>query len=560
MSIKIKLLAGFLVVVSLAVIQGYIAVEKMDTTNRLVGQMYDGPLMTINFARSAKTNFLALERSVQRGFRNPELLSDEDYLDTLTELQETIVEDLDVVLERTSDQRIVDLIGQINAEQEQWWDLASAAIESAGDGAATLAGNARADELAAAVDGDLDLVVEYAAEGGYLFRTSSDATIAETRTFLIAMIAGTVLLGLLIASLTAFSICRPMGRMTQSMKRLSEGDLELDVPYTSRRDEIGAMAHAVQIFKDNSVERARLEAIQAEEAQAKEAAQAAAERKHQETGALINDFDLSVRSVLDGLDQAAGVLRQDADVLTDAADRGSRRSGQVTESANNTNQQSQAVAAAAEELSASIAEIGRMVSESSSISGDAVGEAKQAAENVQALQEASEKIREVVTLINEIAEQTNLLALNATIEAARAGDAGKGFAVVASEVKALANQTAAATEEIASQVALMQSATERTTTSTNDIGKTIERIAEIAGVINQTVDQQNQATLEITTVVQQAAVSANEICQGMTEMADAARDTEAVSGQVRSAAENLTRQAAVMREEVQQFLTMVQAG
>ena len=557
MSIKAKLILAFAVVVSLALLQGFIAIDKMDATGRLVGQMYDGPLMTINFARSARTNFLSLERNMQRGLSDAELRGSDDYREQLEERYETVGEDLEVVLERSTDKRISDLVATIETAKAKWWEDASRLLDGGADYTAL---KAELHDLAIDIDGKLERVSEFAAEDGYVFRASSSTAIAETRQFMILLAGGTVLLGLIIAMLTAYGICQPMGRMTQAMKVLSEGDLELDVPYASRRDEIGAMALAVQIFKDNGVEKARLEAARADEEQEKERARKVAERRHEETAGLIEAFDGSVRSVLDGLDNSARDLERSSDVLTGAADRSSQRSTAAVEAAENTNRQSQTAAAAAEELSASIAEISRQVTESSSISNTAVQEAQQATENVQALKAAGEKIGEVVGLINEIAEQTNLLALNATIEAARAGDAGKGFAVVASEVKALASQTASATEEIAAQVSLMQSATEKTAASTDGIGETIKRIAEIAAIIDQTVQQQSDATGEITSVVQQAAGLAQEISHGMGEMASANQDTEAVSGQVRTASQELARQALVLREEVHQFLAMVRTG
>jgi methyl-accepting chemotaxis protein len=349
------------------------------------------------------------------------------------------------------------------------------------------------------------------------------------------------------------SITRPVQAMTAAMGSLAAGDKSVDVMGADRKDEIGAMARAVQVFKDNMIKAEALEAEQARERAAREA-------RAQKIESLTREFDAGVGAIVGAVSAAAAEMQTTAASMTATAEETSRQSAAVAAASEQASTNVQTVASAAEELSNSVAEIGRQVGASSAVAGKAVGEAERTNAMVKGLADAAQRIGTVTSLINEIASQTNLLALNATIEAARAGEAGKGFAVVASEVKSLANQTAKATEEIGAQIAAMQTATGETVAAIGSIGQTIGQVNEIATTIAAAVEEQGAATQEIARNVQQAAVGTQEVSSNITGVTQAAGETGAAAGQVLSAAGAPSQQAEALRSQVDRFLTAVRAA
>jgi methyl-accepting chemotaxis protein len=306
----------------------------------------------------------------------------------------------------------------------------------------------------------------------------------------IGMIAGSI------AWMIGRSITRPLGQLGERMQALANGSLEGEIPGIARGDEIGAMAATVQIFKDNAV---RIRGL--EQAEAKTQAQAAAERRAAMEN-LASEFERSVNGIVRSVSSAAAGMQATAQSMTATASDASSRAATVGAASQNASNNVGTVAAAAEELSSSVVEISRQVARSSEIASKAVGDAQRTNATVGALSVGAEKIGEVVKLIHSIAAQTNLLALNATIEAARAGESGRGFAVVASEVKALANQTAKATEEISAQVAAMQASTSDAVASIGGITETIAQMSEITVSLSTAIDQQGDATREIARNIQ----------------------------------------------------------
>ena len=351
----------------------------------------------------------------------------------------------------------------------------------------------------------------------------------------------------------ARSIVRPMANMTEAMGTLADGNLEVAIPSTDRGDEIGLMARAVQVFKDNAVERQRLESEQRQAA-------AEAEARAKKVGELCADFDKAVSASLEAVTSATTELQSTAQSMTATAEETARQATAVAAASEQATNNVQTVSAATEELSSSIGEIGRQVSNSSQITKRAVEEAGRTNDSVQGLAQAAQKIGDVVNLITEIAEQTNLLALNATIEAARAGEAGKGFAVVASEVKSLANQTAKATDEIASQISAMQGVTVDVVKAIKGIGETIAEVNDIATSIASAVEEQGAATQEISRNVEQAASGTREVSGNISGVSQAASETGSGAGQVLSASEDLSRQSDAVRQEVDAFLGEVRAA
>ncbi len=387
---------------------------------------------------------------------------------------------------------------------------------------------------------------------------NDDAHLALADTKLLEMIAWIMLaVGLVVSVVIVFftsrSIVNPIAAMTTAMGTLAEGDKSVEIPGTERKDEVGDMAHAVQVFKENMIRADQL-------AEEQKAEQEGREKRGRHIEQLTKDFDQNVASVIDTVVSAAEEMSSTAQSMTTLAHDSGERTATVAVASEQASANVQTVASASEELSASISEISSQVTTSADTASSAVSAAEQATQKVQGLVEASQKIGEVVDLINDIASQTNLLALNATIEAARAGDAGKGFAVVASEVKNLASQTGKATEEIAGQIAGIQGATGEAVTAIEEITQTIGQINEIASAIAAAVEEQGAATGEISRNAQEAAGGTQQVNTNIAGVSEAAAKTGTSAGQVLDAAKELSQQSETLRGVVDSFLTDVRAA
>jgi methyl-accepting chemotaxis protein len=348
-------------------------------------------------------------------------------------------------------------------------------------------------------------------------------------------------------------ICRPIVDITASMSRLAGGDASGEIPASDRRDEIGAMAAAVQVFKDNMIKADRLAAEQSAENETKM-------RRARLLDELTQSFESRVGELVNGLSSSSAAMESTARSMSSTATATNRQAGVVASASEQTSSNVQMVASSTEELTSSITEISRRVAQSAQIAARAVEDARRTGDTAQSLASGAQKIGDVVTLIQNIAAQTNLLALNATIEAARAGEAGRGFAVVASEVKSLAGQTAKATTEISEQVAAIQGASDQTVAAIKNVADVIAEINQIGGAIAAAIEQQGSATQEIARNVQEAARGTQQVTSTISGVQQAATEAGAAATQVLGAAEQLSEQSKDLASQVNRFLADVRAA
>ncbi len=375
-------------------------------------------------------------------------------------------------------------------------------------------------------------------------------SVRNTSLVIMAVIA---IAGTFIALIFAKSITRPMSNIVSSMEVLAEGDTSVEIEGHGRGDEIGGIARALNIFKENKIKADALQAEQEREQQEKM-------RRAETVDSLINLFREEVTDALDVMSGQATSMEGSSQNMSATSEQTAQQATAVAAASEEAATNVQTVAGAAEELTASVNEINVQIDESSRITEDARSKAENANELINSLDKAVSRIGEVVKMITDIAEQTNLLALNATIEAARAGDAGKGFAVVASEVKNLANQTAKATDEITSQINAVQSRTTDAVEAIQEISGVVNQVSSISGSIVAALEEQSAATNEIARNVQEAAAGTHEVSANITGVNAAAKEAGNSATEVLNAAQQVSDQTSSLREKVEVFLTNVQTA
>jgi methyl-accepting chemotaxis protein len=383
---------------------------------------------------------------------------------------------------------------------------------------------------------------------------SVKADLAMVERYIIWSICITVAAMIAVALLFGRRLTAPLVKMVRAMEQLAQGNLDLVVERIARRDEIGKISDALQVFHGKLAENRRLAADQ------ENAKREAETQRKQAVLEIAEGFEKTVGEIVGTVSAASVEIEHAADGLQRTADATNTLSATVAAASEQSSANVQSAAAACDQLVSSVAEISRQAGESQRVAASAVAQASQTNAQIAELSQSADRIGEIIKMISGVAAQTNLLALNATIEAARAGEAGRGFAVVANEVKALASQTAKATEEISKQIGQIQSATQLSVDAIKGIGGTIESIAGIAASMTQSVEQQGAATQEIARSVQQAAQGATQVSGNIGEVSRGASDTGAAAGQVHSSAQALLVESNRLADEVRQFLATVRAA
>jgi methyl-accepting chemotaxis protein len=394
-------------------------------------------------------------------------------------------------------------------------------------------------------------------ENSYTYAVTASTALSQsqkrTRNWIIWVGCAAVLIGFLFNWVIGRSIVGPVNGLATVMKHLAAGDTSERVPATEAKDELGAMARTVLVFRDTMIERARLAESQTETDRQRE-------QRGEKIAAIIGRFESSVAKALAKVRDAASRLERTSTEVHAAADSVSGEARTAEEKVGVTSGNVASAASSVEELAASISGIAEQAKRSTAVAARAVKEARRTAQTMSALGEAATHIGEVLGLIQAIAGQTNLLALNATIEASRAGDAGRGFAVVASEVKSLAGQTANATEEIASQVGAIQSAVADAAQAIEEVNEIIEEISTISSTVADTVEEQNHAVSAISNGVHRASDEARGGAEAMTRVASASSDARITAADVKTLADALALEAERLNAEVRRFLDDVQAA
>ncbi len=555
-TIKVRVIAAFAVVLLTTVCLGLFAVQRLNAVNAAARDIGENWLPGANSLGDLSQDFEYF-RSLQGQLVTTSGDMRKTKLGKLAKTEKRLAEDFatyEKTVENADERAMADAI---QAHMQTYTGMQDAYMQKmdAGDNAGaldyfTVDMQPVVDKLRAAIRKDREYqLVEgrKAAEAGIKLGENAGALI-------LAAIALTALICSVIGFVMIRTISAPIRKMSDVMATLAGGDTSVKIPNAGERSEIGDMAKAVDVFKDGMI---RNRALEAQAAQTRE--QAEVERK-QTMRALADQFEGAVGGIVEMVSSAATEMQATASQLSASAQESAAQATSVSAAAEEAGTNVTSVAGAAEELGASVSEIGRQVEHSLQKAREAVTEADNTAAIVYQLSEAAGRINSIVEMISGIASQTNLLALNATIESARAGEAGRGFAVVATEVKALAQQTAKATEEINAQVAGIQATTRQAVDAIEGFTGTIRAISDTSTSIAAAVEEQGAATSEIVQAVSQASVGTAEVTSNITGVARMAEETGAGANQVLGASSELAQQAANLRTQVQAFLAQVRAA
>jgi methyl-accepting chemotaxis protein len=552
MSIRYKLFGIFCVVIGLTCGLAYHGIRDISSSGDMVVRLYDGPLMGINYARSALASMnearLLVHRSQNEG-------APKEMLVKLEKLITGISDDLKVVRERVDSKDVATALDRADKSFRGWSEAELKVLKPPAAGLAELPAAftivQKADEAAAA----LDDLVEMAAAYGFSFRTDAEAAVTAARSTMITLTIGTALIGLFLALAFAYSLSRSIFAAMRVAEHVAAADFS-DQIVVRRRDELGRLLKSLAVMQANLKARAEENAALMSSKDQMTSEQVG---RRQRIEAEVATFRSAITSALSNTDAMTGKLAETAQTLSSIAHAAGQQSTEMASTAGETSSNVQSVAAAADQLGESVQTINAQLQDATGVVQRASVMAGEANDTIGALASAAQHIDEVVGFIRNIAGQTNLLALNATIEAARAGEAGRGFAVVASEVKALAIQTAKATEEISSQIAEVQVATKRAVDNVGAITSVMADIDSFTAAIARAMSQQNTAANEISENIRQAAAGTASVAERIAGTAAASEDTNRSADLVLATAQELSNQAAQLRSSVDSFLASAAA-
>ena len=555
LTIRARVIGAFALMLTGTVALGAFAINRLQDVNVAADDVASDWLPSSNILGDLSEDF-----EIYRGRQAQILLADENRAEITTKIaasEQKIAADLKAYESFISPGRETDLANAIKSASATYLEQSAPFMAKIGandiDGAEKMyltQMRPLADAMRKAVRDDRDFQVsegEKAAKDGSKLGKAAEGWITGA-------LALTALLSVLIGLAMIRGICGPINSMSDVMRKLAGGTLDADVPNRGDKTEIGDMAGAVQVFKENLI---RTQALEEEAAAARAGAEA---QRKQIMADLADQFENAVGSIVETVSSAAVEMQATASQLTANATEASMQATTVSAAAEEAGTNVTSVASSAEELGASVGEIGRQVGHSHEKAQEAVIKADQTASIVYELSEAAGRINGIVKLISDIASQTNLLALNATIESARAGEAGRGFAVVAAEVKTLANQTSKATADINAQIGNIQETTQRAVEAIETITGTIRDISDSSSTIAAAVEQQGAATHEIVQAVTQASAGTTDVSHNITGVARMAEETGAGASQVLSASSELARQAEHLRHQMNLFLDQVRAA
>jgi methyl-accepting chemotaxis protein len=555
MSLRIKLITIFLALLLVFGAKSFYTSKSLDTLGALATDMYDGPVMSVNYVQISARNFADANAFLARTLQFDNRVDWQKAIPEFNKQIDTLLQNLAIVKERAASEDSKKSVDASIGLIEQWRKAALIQLGGTEGGAVTVIDSNQTDAMRDQVGTALDGLTETILADGFQSRDNAEHSVAEKHKEDLIITGAIFVVGLLAALLLARNITKPLRVAVASAERISKGDLTNEL-HSNRRDEVGQLLTALDrmqsALKEQREQEERISAEKETQAEARAAREQEIERLSAAFSARIGDLMRGVTGACSTLSSTAeemqGLAKQANSLATGAKDNAQSASGNV-----------ERISSATEQLAGSIGEISQLVDESSKISTQAVGQMDQTSITVKTLNDVAAKVGEIVNLIRGIAEQTNLLALNATIEAARAGDAGRGFAVVAQEVKALATQTARATEEIETQVATMQSAASGTSTSIESFVSVVQRINTLSQQVATAVAAQNQATREISSNASATASGAVELSGQINTLGSASERTGEASSHVIGATREVAKQATLIEQEVDGYIQSMRA-
>ncbi|WP_119302155.1 methyl-accepting chemotaxis protein [Dongia deserti] len=550
MSIRIKLLIACLVLLGVFVGKGFYAQQTVNSLGNLAADMYDGPVMSVNYVQLAARGFEAASDFLKTTTQFDNRVDWQQAAPQFNTRINELLENLSVVRERAVSAESRIKVDEATGIISQWRDAAIARLGGEGNGTTKILDDNHMAALQDKATATLDELTEMILADGYSAREAATNTVALAAREEWMITGGIAVAILAVSWLLAAMILRPLKKAMDAAKTIAAGNLDTEIK-ARLNDEFGALLNALEAMRAE-LRKQRDQETEAAHRQATDAA-AKAERQ-QRIDSMSATFAERVEQLMQGVSKACTMLNETSQQMDGLASRTSTIAVDAKQNAEQASGSVEVISNATEQLSGSIDQIADLVGKSANISNEAVSRMNETSKTVSALNDMSLKVGEVVVLIRSIAEQTNLLALNATIEAARAGEAGRGFAVVAQEVKALATQTARATEEIEAQVQSMQAASGSTNQAFQNFVEIVGKISAMAGDVSRAVSEQSQSTREISQNATTTASGANQLSATISDLGEASQQTGQASSRVMSATREVSEQTRLINDEIMRYV------